>query len=78
MSDNKCPRCKRCLLTSDSCDKTYYGHPSHPVLAVPFSGPEERCPDCNVKQGGFHHPDCVDEKCLICGLTIVEDCTCWK
>jgi hypothetical protein len=26
-----------------------------------------RCPDCNVEQGGFHHPGCDTERCPLCG-----------
>jgi len=26
-----------------------------------------RCPDCNVRIGGFHHPGCENEQCPRCG-----------
>lgn len=31
----------------------------------------ERCPVCNVKIGGYHHPGCTYEQCPICDMPIV-------
>lgn len=31
--------------------------------------PPERCHDCRVKIGGFHHPGCDVERCPICIAT---------
>lgn len=34
-----------------------------------------RCPDCNVRIGGFHHPGCENEICPRCGGMLI-DCGC--
>ena len=36
---------------------------------------EFRCPDCNVRVGGFHHPGCEHEICPKCHGTLA-DCGC--
>lgn len=39
-------------------------------------GPEpERCPDCNVASGGYHHPGCDNEECPNCHLQLLS-CSC--
>lgn len=39
-------------------------------------GPEpERCPDCNVSKGGYHHPGCDNEECPNCHLQLIS-CPC--
>lgn len=37
--------------------------------------PDERCNDCGVAAGGFHHPTCDIEQCPVCfGQAIGCDC----
>jgi hypothetical protein len=42
---------------------------------LPYAGDRERCHDCNVERGGFHHPGCDDEKCPHCGQQVIS-CLC--
>lgn len=32
---------------------------------------KDRCPDCNVKDGGRHHPGCDKEECPRCGGQLI-------
>lgn len=45
--------------------------------SIPFCGDEleSRCHDCNVKDGGFHHPGCDSECCPKCGGQLIS-CGC--
>ncbi|MBN1534745.1 MAG: hypothetical protein JXA20_18890 [Spirochaetes bacterium] len=36
-----------------------------------------RCPDCNVRIGGYHHPGCEYELCPRCGDTL-SSCGCMR
>lgn len=50
-----CERCGRVMLAASSCDPDPETSPygSDVTWEVP-----ERCNDCNVVQGGFHHEGC--------------------
>jgi|HubBroStandDraft_1064217.scaffolds.fasta_scaffold105811_2 hypothetical protein len=37
----------------------------------------ERCNDCGVSGGGFHHPGCAREECMVCGGQLFA-CDCEK
>ncbi len=36
-----------------------------------------RCPDCNVRIGGYHHPGCEHELCPRCGEKL-SSCGCMQ
>lgn len=61
-----CPACNREMAMAPSCDPrpgaVRYG--DEPVLAG--VEPPERCYDCGVARGGFHHRFCDREWCPVC------------
>ena len=38
-------------------------------------GPAQRCHDCNITHGGYHHPGCDMERCPRCGGQLIS-CGC--
>jgi hypothetical protein len=42
-----------------------YGHDAEHWLELGII-PPERCRDCGVKLGGYHHPECCIERCPRC------------
>ena len=40
-----------------------------------YSDYSDRCPDCGVTTGGFHHPGCDMEKCPVCNGQLLM-CNC--
>lgn len=43
--------------------------------AVPYDDPGDRCYDCHVAHGGFHHSGCDMERCPKCGGQLIS-CGC--
>lgn len=42
------------------------------LAAVPFKAHDsERCHDCNIADGGFHHPGCDMERCPRCNGQLI-------
>jgi len=75
-----CPWCDQEMMTADSCKEEAVLFPDGTKLPqVPYeppdSYPDARCPDCNVKPGGFHHPSCDRERCPKCGGQLIS-CGC--
>ena len=56
------------------CDEDCCGR--HPEAASPPVALPERCGDCGVKQGGWHHLGCDIEECPRCGWQLLS-CSCW-
>jgi hypothetical protein len=73
----KCKLCNQEMHTAKTCaENTYTMFSDRTILAsIPYTmdrssddyGPDERCPDCGVMPGGFHHPGCDMESCPRCG-----------
>ena len=82
-----CSWCRGDMSTVDSCTCHTLHSRGTPVPLVPYGaerGPypyrRPRCGDCNVVQGGFHHPGCDLQQCprcrrqmLACGCLFDED-----
>jgi len=64
-----------------SCENNRYVHfkDGSNIPSIPFYPRDilftKRCPDCNVRIGGYHHPGCEYEVCPKCSGYIVE-CGC--
>jgi hypothetical protein len=78
---SKCAACGREMQTADGCILTavYITHNKRKIKTmdpIPFGNEtrypgwtveaHERCHDCNVKKGEFHHPGCDWEECPNC------------
>lgn len=77
---SKCSACRQEMLDAPSCIKVRVQIKSGKKIVktmdpIPFGreqrfdgeGPNaDRCHDCNVKRGGFHHPGCDWEECPNC------------
>ena len=65
-----CTWCDREMLIADSCGVEVLHRGGVPVAMLPWrpdrAGPN-RCHDCGVLPGGFHHPGCDEQRCAICG-----------
>lgn len=48
-------------------DKTLPSVPYEPE----YGGPTQRCHDCGVARGGYHHPGCDMERCPRCGGQLI-------
>ena len=57
-----CRFCNKDMEVATSCVKV----PIKGLDPLPWQGLEP-CPDCNTKQGGYHHPGCDTERCPGCG-----------
>jgi hypothetical protein len=47
----------------------------NPVAYMPSGDMPERCHDCGVAAGGWHHPGCDKEQCPACGGQLIS-CGC--
>lgn len=49
------------------------------LLPIPYDpdygDEDQRCHDCNIKRGGFHHPGCDMERCPKCFCQLIS-CGC--
>ena len=76
-----CEYCKKDMSdeATKSCSCNKQEMPNGKVVdRVPYddyNSPGCRCHDCNVANGGFHHPGCDMERCPICGGQLIG-CNC--
>lgn len=63
-----------CIAIPISVNKVIYKPiPYGEETRVTFTS--ERCHDCNIERGGYHHPGCDVEECPICHGQIIS-CEC--
>jgi len=77
----KCEFCGQEMLTAKGCPFPYFltskrvYHKRIPYGSEGYGSDSERCPDCGVKIGNYHHFGCDVERCPIChGQVISCDC----
>ena len=80
----KCEYCNREMLKAAGCIDKYIRYADKKDFVRIKFGKErrfgevmsnDRCPDCNVKAGHFHHPGCDIEECPRCGRQLLS-CDC--
>ena len=69
-----CTACQREMPEAPSCDKRpgairYGDEPDPTGLLRPLY--QDRCNDCGVKLGGFHHRYCDNEVCPVCDMQLL-------
>lgn len=67
-----CTWCDREMTSARSCSVSELHLRGEPVAMMRFGdelgwGRPSRCGDCGVVRGGFHHPGCDLQRCLVCG-----------
>lgn len=79
-----CPQCKRNMLRTRTCSARIILLHGQNYDLIPYgaerfelpSDPEyDRCGDCGVKRGGFHHVNCDMEECPRCHEQLIG-CEC--
>lgn len=75
---SKCKYCKKEMQTANTCSwAKKFGVKFSDALrldAIPNTS-GYRCHDCNVANGGYHHPGCDMERCPKCGGQLIS-CGC--
>ena len=75
-----CKGCKQEMLGTDTCADVPFRFNGVDYDPIPYGKERgvwesERCHDCNVVKGGYHHPGCDVEECPVChGQAISCDC----
>ena len=78
-----CTHCGREMQTAPSCAGTPWILHGQEYAPIRYGEEEfarggqahQRCPDCGVAQGGFHHPACDIEECPRCHRQLLS-CGC--
>lgn len=80
-----CDHCNLEMETARSCVVALVEYPDgHMRESIPYGSeadgllnvqPHQRCHDCNVEQGGYHHPGCDVEECPECHTQLIS-CGC--
>ncbi len=68
-----CEYCNKEMQLYESCIKIPFKINGKDVDPLPVT--QERCHDCAVTKGGYHHPGCDVERCPSCGRQAIS-CDC--
>ena len=78
-----CRACGRDMQEADSCALEEFVRDGVAYRRIPFASPEwaadlrgNRCNDCGVMEGWFHHPTCDMEECPLCHVQLIA-CGCF-
>ena len=77
-----CSWCRGEMNTANSCTVNVFHIEGRRFHMVPFGhepdrrSTGDRCGDCGVNRGGWHHPGCDLQKCPACGRQLIS-CGCW-
>ena len=81
-----CPDCGQDITAATGCTRQHfmlgkkpvprirYGEESRPPTWYSYN---DRCDDCGVEMGAYHHRDCAIEQCPLCG-DYAAVCNCWR
>ena len=76
-----CKWCNQDMMKVDDCagnrEISFGGGKLLPSIPYQhdYGDENQRCHDCNVKLGGYHHPGCDMERCPQCGGQLIS-CDC--
>jgi len=77
-----CKYCSKTMTDSNTCIKRVVIQKGIEYIPVKFGDENdgynlgETCSDCGVKKGEYHHIDCDEEKCPVCGDQLLS-CYCF-
>ena len=78
----ECVYCEQEMTTAATCIVAVLHQDGEPIVLTPFRGSRrrganvsDRCGDCGVKPGGFHHLGCDLQRCPLCRRQFIT-CDC--